>query len=101
MSVRQFDRLEVVVVTAGHRFEISYAAGVDDNIVEIPEIYVRQIFGEDSLNLAVNWLALCLVDFAACLVEQRIDVRIGVVTAIGALRRNAGGVKHIFEDIGV
>ncbi len=42
-----------------------------------------------------------LIQFLAGLVNQRVNSRVGEVSAVGAVGRELGGVKKIFEDVGV
>ena len=78
-----------------------YAIGVHQHIVQIPQIDVRQVLGQDLLDLVVDDLAFCLIESAAAFANQFIDARIGVEGAIGALGSEAGGVEDVLEDVGI
>src|SRR5271168_4973997 len=65
------------------------AAAVNDDGIEIPEIEGRQVAGEDLLGPCVIGAAARGVEALGCIVEQFVELRIGVVAAIGARRRKA------------
>src|SRR5579859_1459346 len=71
------------------------------DVVHVPQVDVRQITGQYALNFSVNLLAFLLVHGPAALFDQAVYLRIGVVSPIGTFGREAGGVKGVFEDIGV
>lgn len=53
--------LEEVEVAAGGELDVGDAAAVHGNIVVIPEIDVRLIFGDDLLNLREDFFSLRFV----------------------------------------
>src|SRR5438105_3135856 len=79
--------------------QIVHPAGVHQDIIQIPEIYVRQIAGKDPLHFSVNFFALVLVKLAAPVSDKGVNLRIGVITAVGAAGRETGGIEDIFENI--
>src|SRR5207253_6152921 len=81
--------------------QILHPPGVHQNIIQIPEIYVRQIAGEDLLYLLVDLGALALIELAAALRDQSVNLRIAVVTAVGAPGREAAGGEDSFKNVGV
>ena len=58
---------------------------VHDDRVAIPEIDGGQIFGENLLRLGVILAAAGLVGILGGVIEQRIEFRIRVMAAVGAL----------------
>src|SRR5437899_614054 len=81
--------------------QILHPAGVHQDIIQIPEIYVRQIAGEDLLDLRVDLGALALIELTAALRDQSVNLRIAVVTAIGAPGREAAGGEDSFKNVGI
>src|SRR5437763_6726579 len=81
--------------------QILHPAGVHQDIIQIPEIYVGQIAGEDLLSLRVDLGALALIELAAALRDQSVNSRIAVVTAVGAPGREAAGGEDSFKNVGV
>src|SRR5438552_16521593 len=81
--------------------QILHPASVHQDIIQIPEIYVRQIAGEDLLYLRVDLGALALIELAAALRDQSVNLRIAVVTAAGAPGREAAGGEDSFNNVGV
>ena len=81
--------------------QILHPAGVHQDIIQIPEIYVRQIAGEDLLYLGVDLSALALIELAAALRDQSVNLRIAVVTAVGAPGREAAGGEDSFKNVGI
>ena len=86
---------------AGFSLDAAHPVGVHQHIVEIPEIDVGQVFGDDALNFVIDDFALLLVERAAAFADQLVDPRVRVEGAVGALGREAGGVEDVFEDVGV
>jgi len=66
--------------------QVAHAFVVDKNVIQIPEIDIGQLVGEDELQFGVVDFALGLVDFAASLVDQGVDFRIRIVATIGSVR---------------
>src|SRR5438477_226955 len=66
---------------------------MNDNIIQISEVYVGQLFVQDSLHFIVERFALCKISFRASLIEQltrslRIVVVLAHVSVVSpALRR--------------
>ena len=109
-STPESDRISLVVepgafqeIVIARRIEgnAAHPARVHNHVVVVPEIDVRQIFRKNLLHLRVQLLAHVLVKFAARLVDKRIHLRIGVKAAVGAVRRELGGVEDVFEDVGI
>ena len=57
------------------------------DVVHKPETDIRQIFRDNFLNPAEHLAPLSLVRLDARFIEKRIDFRIAVVAAIGAVPR--------------
>src|SRR5580692_4604822 len=71
------------------------------DVFDVPQIDVGQVVGENALDLRVDLFARVLVNFPASLIDQRIDTRVGVISAIGAVRRELGRMKNILENVRV
>ena len=72
-----------------------------EHVVEIPEVDVRQVLRQDVLNFEIELLAGVLIDLGFCLIDEGVDAGVGVVAAVGAVRRELRGVESVFEDVGV
>src|SRR5260370_25760692 len=59
--------------------QVSDPVRVHHDIVEIPQINVWQILSQNALHLGIQRLARLRIDIASCLVDQRIDLRVGIV----------------------
>src|SRR5437588_10554758 len=81
--------------------QILHPAGVHQDIIQIPEIYVRQVAGKDPLHFSVNFFALVLIELTAALRDQSVNLRIAVVTAVGAPGREAAAGEDSFKNVGV
>jgi hypothetical protein len=66
------------------------------DVVHVPQVDIRQIAGQNSLDLGINLLTLLLVYGPTALLEEMVYLRIGVATPIGPFGREAGGVKSVF-----
>src|SRR5215472_8124517 len=69
------------------------------DIIEIPEVNVGKLVGQNPLNLRVDLFAFCLVHGASPRVDQVIDLRIYVKPSIRMPGRKARGVKGIIKDV--
>jgi hypothetical protein len=49
---------------------------MDQHVVAIPQVDVRQVFGDDLLKLRVDLFSLLLIDCAAALVDECVNFRI-------------------------
>src|SRR5580692_8067760 len=83
----EFRRAQEVVISCGIQFQVSHPAVVHKNVIEIPQIDVWQIVGQDVLHLGIERLAYAWVDGASRLINQRIQLWVGVKPAIGSVRR--------------
>src|SRR5438067_863881 len=81
--------------------QILHPAGVHQDIIQIPEIYVRQVAGKDPLHFSVNFFALVLVKLAAALSDKGVNLGIAVVTAVGAPGREAAAGEDSLKNVGV
>ena len=74
---------------------------MDGDDVRKPERQVGQVFGKDFLNFAAERLPFFAIRFRANLVDQRVDARVAIVSAVGAVGREALRGKNEFEDVGI
>ena len=90
---------EEVVVAGGRERRIAERAGMDGNGVGEPERQVREIVGQDFLRFAAKRFPFFLIHFGANLVGERVDAWVAVVSAVGAVGREAlRGVDEL-EDV--
>src|SRR5438105_15018833 len=80
---------------------MAHAAGMHHDVVQVPEVNVGQIMGQDFLYARVDFAAAGGIHFATALGDELIHFRIGVVAAVGASGSEAGGIEDVFEDVGV
>src|SRR5215469_13358651 len=71
------------------------------NVVKIPQVNIGQVLGEDLLDLGIVVFAGVLVRFDSRPVNQGVDARVVVVLAVCPVGNNAGGVKGVFEEVGI
>src|SRR5260221_13639638 len=90
-----------VVVARWIQSYISHTPRVHEHVIEIPQVYIWDILGEDFLNFGVQLLADILIGRASRLVGQTIDLRIGIETAVCPSGRESAGGKGRFKNIGV
>src|SRR5438270_3822354 len=100
-SIVEFDIAQELVVARWRRLHVLDTLGVDDHVVHVPEIQVRQIAREYLLHACVVELALGLVDRGTRRREQRVQLWIRVVASIGSARRHARRIESIAEDVGI
>src|SRR5271155_2117067 len=100
-SRNQFCCFKKVVIAGRIQGQVLHTLVVNHYVVEVPQVDVRQILGEDSLNLRVDLLACVLVRFAAGLLDERIQTRAGVIGAIGAIGGEFGRVEDVSKDVGI
>jgi len=81
--------------------QIAELAAVDGNHIGEPHRDVGQIVGQDFLYFAAECFAFFLIHFHTNLVGERVDARVAVVSAIGAIGRESFGGKNKFEDVGI
>jgi hypothetical protein len=74
---------------------------VDGNYIGKPHGDVGQVVGQDFLDFAAECFAFFLIHFHTNLIGQRVDTRIAVVPAVGAVGRETLRRKDKFEDIGI
>src|SRR5215469_2622300 len=100
-SLRELRGTKKVVIAGRVQLDALHAIGMDEHVVEVPEINVRKILGDDLLQLGIDDFALLLVEGGAALANELIDAWVGVEGAVGAFGREAGGVEDVLEDVGV
>ena len=71
------------------------------DIIEIPQVDIRQVSRQNALHLRIKFPTLLLIEFSSRLIDQLIYLRVGIVTAVSALRGESGGVESVFENIWV
>ncbi len=62
---------------------------MDGDDVGEPERYVRKIFRQDFLNFAAESFPFFAIHFGANLVGERVNARVAIVSAVGAIGRKA------------
>src|SRR5580693_750191 len=86
-SLRELRRAQKIVIPRWIQFQIHHMLVVHQDVIQIPEIDVRQFLGQNALYLGIDWLAHPGIDFAAGLVNQGIYPWVRVMAAVGAIRR--------------
>src|SRR5579862_2630629 len=56
--------------------DMSYAAAVHHHIVEVPQIDIRHVVGQNALYLGIERLPQLRIDLPPGLIDQRIHVRV-------------------------
>ncbi len=74
---------------------------MDGDYIGEPHRDVGQVVRQDFLYFAAESLSFFLIHFNANLIGERIDARAAVVSAIGAVGREAFGGKNKFENVGI
>src|SRR6266436_7351370 len=97
----QFRRLQKIVISGRIQSQVAHSPRMHQYVVEIPQIDVRHLLSQSPLDFSIKLFAGVLVRFVACLVNERVHARVGEVAAIGAVRRELGGMKSIFKNVGV
>jgi hypothetical protein len=72
---------------------------VHHNGIAIPEIDRRQVVGQDLLRFYIVRAPLLLIGIRSAIVEQRVEPRVGVVTAVRPARRKTLRRKCMSENI--
>ncbi len=92
---------EEVEAAAGVGDDVGEAGGVNDDVIGVPEGDAGEILGEDLLDLDVVVAAGGLVGGSAGGLEEGVEVRVGVASAIGSPGREHAGGVGVVEDVGV
>ena len=92
-------RLQKVVIARRIQGHVPHAPRVHEHVIEVPQIDIRHILCQHFLNFRVQPSAGILIGFAARLVDQPVDPRIGIETAVGAFGRESVGVKGVLKNI--
>jgi hypothetical protein len=71
---------------------------VDGNDVGEPKRDIGKVFRENFLDFTAEGLALFLIHFHVNLIGERVNTRVAVVSAIGAVGREAFRGVNEFED---
>ena len=74
---------------------------MDRDDVGEPERQIGQIDRKDFLNFAAESLPFFAIRFSANLLDERVDARVAVVSAICAVRRKALRRKNKFKHVGI
>src|SRR5260221_14574573 len=82
-----------VVVVRWIQSYIPHTPRVHEHVIEIPQVYIWDILGQNFLNFGVELLADILIGRASRLVGETIDLRIGIETVFYAFARESVGVK--------
>ncbi len=92
---------EELVVASGAEGREDDGVAVDGDVVDVPEIYVGEIVGDDLLDLLKDLFALVAVGSLAGLVEKCVEVGVAVAAAIGAVGRNFVRREDEFKNVGI
>jgi hypothetical protein len=92
---------EELVVAGGVEGREEEGVAVDGDVVDVPEIYVGEIVGDDLLDLLKDLSAFVMVGSLAGLVEEHVELGVAIAAAIGAVGRNFVGGEDEFENVGV
>src|ERR1035437_7777217 len=91
--------LKEIVIAGGAEVHVAQTTRVYQHVVEIPEIDVRELLRHDLLNTAVVGFEPLPVYRGASIVDEPVDLRVGVIAAICPSGRSAGGGKNVFENV--
>ena len=92
---------EELVVAGGAEGREEDGVAVDGDVVDVPEIYVGEIVGDDLLNLEKDLAAFVVLGSLAGLVEERVKLGIAVAAPVSAIGRNFVGGEDEFENVGI
>jgi len=92
---------EELVVAGGAEGREEDGVAMDGDVVDVPEIYVREIVSDDLLDLEKDLAAFVAIGSLAGLVEERVKLRIAIAAAIGAVGWNFMGGEDEFENVGI
>lgn len=92
---------EELVVAGGAEGREEDGVAMDGDVVDVPEIYVREIVSDDLLDLEKDLAAFVVIGSLAGLVEERVELRIAIAAAIGAVGWNFMGGEDEFENVGI
>jgi hypothetical protein len=74
---------------------------MDGDYVGKPHGDVGELFGDYFLGFAAKLFSFFLIGLYTNLISQPVDVRILVVSAVGAVGRETFGSKNIFKNVGI
>src|SRR5215831_12643719 len=97
----QASRAQEVVVGRRIHLDTLQTFRVHQHVVEIPEIDVWQVIGQDLLHLVIDSFALLLVKGRTAFADERINFGVGIECAIGALGWKASRVEYVLEEVRV
>src|ERR1035441_703790 len=83
-SVNQFGCAQKVVVAGRIQLDTPHPVGVDEQVVEVKEVVVGKVVGDDALDLVVNAIRFLQVQRAPAFANQLIPPRIRVEGPIRA-----------------
>src|SRR5581483_10723156 len=72
----EFCGFQKVVIARGVKSKVLDPPVVNQNIIQIPEVYVRQVLGEKLLDFEVDLFSHILIEFRPSLIDERINSRI-------------------------
>src|SRR5208282_5365482 len=99
LSAIDLRRLQKVVISRWIQGCVPHAPRVHQHVIEIPQVDIGLILRQHLLNFSVQALAGVLIGLAARLVDQTINPRIGIKSAICPLGRESVGMKGILENV--
>src|SRR5712692_1071514 len=88
-----------VVIARRRELDMGDAPAMYTHVVEVPEVEVGHVVGDDVLDLAEDPPALLAVGLYAGLVEQGIEPWVAVVDSVGSIGRNLSRVEDVFKDV--
>src|SRR4029077_19404699 len=98
---RDLRSAEKIIVAGRIERQVRDALRVYEDIVEVPEIDGRQVFGQNALELRVKLLGFFLDDFRLLLSVEVIVLWIGIEAAVGAVGCELARVERVLEDVGI
>src|ERR1700692_5066172 len=97
----EFDSLQKIVIPRRIQSRVPHTSSMYQHVIEVPQIDVGNIARQDFLNFIVKFFPSILIDLAARQVDQDIDTRVAVETAVCALGRESVGVEGVFKNVGI
>src|SRR6202158_4875001 len=96
-----FSGLQKVVIPGGIQREVVHSLRMHDHVVKKPEVDVGKVGGQDHLDVGINSLAPAGIGLRTPFFDKRVNPRIHIEAAVGAMGRKFVGVEHVLEDVWV
>src|SRR6202165_864553 len=94
-----FSGLQKVVIPGGIQREVVHSLRMHDHVVKKPEVDVGKVGGQDHLDVGINSLAPAGIGLRTPFFDKRVDPRIHIEAAVGAMGRKFVGVENVLEDV--